>query len=131
MIGIDTNVLVRYLMRDEPEQSAIARSFMFSLSRDEPGFVSSVVLAELSWVLARAYRVPRGHIADGLEALLRTHDLVIENRDASFRALALYRAGKHVEFADALIAMIASLAGASRTVTFDRRAGGETVMQLL
>ncbi|MGF1456621.1 MAG: PIN domain-containing protein [Alphaproteobacteria bacterium] len=131
MIGLDTNVLVRYLMKDDPAQSPIAVEVISNLSRDEPGYVTSIVLAELSWVLTRAYKEPRNRIADGLEALLRSNDLVIENRAASFRALALYRAGRSVDFADALIAMTASLAGALETVSFDRKAAAEAGMRLL
>ena len=131
MIGLDTNVLIRYLTQDDATQAALATQILSSVSQDDPGYVSSVVLAEISWVLKRAYKEPREKIADGLEALLRSNDLIIENRDASFRALAIYRNGQSVDFADALIAMIASLAGASKTVTFDKRAAAEAGMRLL
>ena len=131
MIGLDTNVLVRYLVGDDAKQSAVAREVMAGLSQDNPGYLTSVVLAELSWVLARAYKEPRARIADSIEGLLRSNDLTIENRDASFRALALYRAGKSVDFADALIAMVSALAGANETVTFDRKAALEGHMRLL
>ena len=77
------------------------------------------------------YKEPRARIADGIEGLLRSNDLTIENRDASFRALALYRAGKSVDCADALIAMVSALAGANETVTFDRKAALEGHMRLL
>ena len=108
-MGLDTNVLVRYLVGDDARQSAVAHEVMAGLSQDNPGYLTSVVLAELSWVLARAYEEPRERIADGIEGLLRSNDLTIENRDASFRALA----------------------GANETVTFDRKAALEGHMRLL
>lgn len=74
---------------------------------------------------------PRERIADGIEGLLRANDLTIENRDAGFRALALYRTGRRVDFADALIAMISAPAGVNETVTFDRKAALEGHMRLL
>ena len=131
MTGLDTNVLVRYLVGDDPQQSAVARQVMADFSQDNPGYLASVVLAELGWVLAHAYEESRERIADAIEGLLRANDLTIENRDAGFRALALYRAGRRVDFADALIAMISALAGVSETVTFDRKAALEGPMRLL
>ena len=131
MIGIDTNVLVRYMMQDDAVQSAIATEVFSHISRENPGYLSSLVLAELSWVLTRSYKERRENIANGIEGLLRSHDLVIENSDASYRALTLYRASQSVDFADALIAVTASFAGASETVTYDRKAAIEGGMRLL
>lgn len=131
MIGIDTNVLVRYMMQDDVVQSAIATEVFTHISRENPGYISSVVLAELSWVLARSYKEPRKNIADVIENLLQSYDLVIENSDAGYRALTLYRSSQSVDFADALIVVTASYAGAFETVTFDRKAAVEGGMRLL
>lgn len=131
MIGLDTNVIVRFLAQDDAVQSPLASRLFSRLSRDEPGFVSLVVLAEVSWVLARAYKATRTELAEAVEGLLRSAEIRIENAEAAWRALGVYQASKSAEFADALIAEIAAHAGATRTVTFDRRAASEAGMTLL
>jgi len=131
VIGLDTNVVVRFLVQDDEAQSSIANRIMARLSRDEPGYISSVVLAEITWVLSRAYRAPRGEIAQAVEGILRSAELVVENAEAGYRALAIFNASSSVGYADALIAQTAALAGASETVTFDRIAADEAGMRLL
>jgi len=131
MIGLDTNLVVRFLVQDDPAQAALASEVFGSLSSDRPGFVGSVVLAEISWVLARAYRAGREEIAAAIEGLLRSEEIIIENTEAAYRALAVFRDGRAVEFADALIAETARLAGADEALTFDRRATSESAMRLV
>ena len=109
----------------------IANRIMARLSREEPGYISSVVLAEITWVLSRAYRAPRSEIAQAVEGILRSAELVVENAEAGYRALAVFNASSSVGYADALIAQTAALAGASETVTFDRTAADEGGMRLL
>ncbi|MDZ4759532.1 MAG: type II toxin-antitoxin system VapC family toxin [Alphaproteobacteria bacterium] len=131
MIGIDTNVLIRFLVQDDPIQSPVATRFMGRLTRERPGFISAVVLAEVSWVLARAYRASREDVAAAVEGFLGSADLVVENSEAAYRALAKYSHAQAVEFADALIVETARLAGASEVVTFDSGAVSEAGMRLL
>jgi len=131
MIGLDTNLVVRFLVQDDAAQAALASEVFGSLSSDRPGFIGSVVLAEISWVLARAYRVGREEIAAAIEGLLRSEEIIIENTEVAYRALAVFRDGRAVEFADALIAETARLAGASETLTFDRRAASESAIRLV
>jgi predicted nucleic-acid-binding protein len=131
VIGLDTNVVVRFLVQDDEVQSPIATRFMSRLSRERPGFISAAVLAEIVWVLSRAYKASRKDIAKAVEGLLRSAELIVENADASYRALGVYRASKSAEFADALIAQTAALAGAKETVTFDRNAAAALGMRLL
>lgn len=131
MIGLDTNVVVRFLAQDDQVQSAIANRLMSRLNKDKPGFISSVVLAEITWVLSRAYKSKREEIARAVEGLLRSAELIVENADAAYRALAIYQASTSAEFADALIAETASLAGAAETVTFDKNASSSLGMRLL
>jgi predicted nucleic-acid-binding protein len=131
VIGLDTNVVVRYLAQDDEIQSAAATRFISQLSKDKPGFISSVVLAEISWVLVRAYKTPREDLARILEGLLRSAELVVENAQAAYRALGVYSGSTSVEFADALIAETALLAGADETVTFDKVATAQAGMKLL
>ena len=131
MIGLDTNVIVRFLAQDDAVQSPLAARLFTRLSRDEPGFISLVVLAEVSWVLARAYKSSREDLAGVIEGLMRSAELKIENAEAAWRALGVYQKSKSAEFADALIAEIAALEGVTRTFTFDRRAASEVRMKLL
>ncbi len=131
MIGLDTNVVVRFLAQDDETQSPIATRFIARLSRERPGFISSIVLAEITWVLARAYKASRDDIARAVEGLLRSAELIVENTDAAYRALGIYRASQSGEFADALIAQTAALAGAGETVTFDQNAAAALGMRLL
>lgn len=131
MIGLDTNVVVRFIAQDDEIQSPAATRFISRLSREQPGFISAVVLAELTWVLSRAYKASREDIAKAVEGLLRSAELIVENAPAAYRALAVYQASTSVEFADALIAETAALAGARETVSFDRKAAAETRMRLL
>ncbi len=131
MIGLDTNVVIRFLAQDDAVQSPIATRFMSRLTRERPGFVSAVVLAEISWVLSRSYRASRGDVAGAVEGLLRSAELVVENAEAAYRALAAYQASTSAELADALIAQTAALAGASETVSFDKNAAAELGMRLL
>ncbi len=131
MIGIDTNVLIRFLAQDDKEQSATAARFMSHLSAEKPGFISAVVLAEASWVLRRSYQLSRSDLAATLRALLESAELIVENTEAAWRALAVFEAASSAEFADALIAETAALAGAAETVTFDRDAAAEAGMKLL
>ena len=131
MIGLDTNIVVRFLVQDDEAQAALASEVFASLSADHPGFIGSVVLAETSWVLAKAYKASREDIAGAIEGLLRSEEIIIENTEAAYRALAVFREGRTIDFADALIAETARLAGASETLTFYRRAAGESAMRLV
>ena len=121
MIGLDTNILVRFLVLDDPAQSARAAQIMAALSEDEPGFVSLVVLAETVWVLDRSYRQDRVAIADVVQRLLSSDSLALEHPAEVALALSTMR-DNGADFTDALIGAIAAAAGCQRTLTFDRRA---------
>jgi predicted nucleic-acid-binding protein len=131
VIGLDSNVIVRFLAQDDEVQSPIATRLFARLSRDDQGFISAVVLAEVSWVLSRSYGAGREELSAAIEGLLRSAELRIENAEAAWRALGVFQSANSVEFADALIAEIAALAGARQTVTFDRRAAAQAGMKLL
>lgn len=131
MIGLDTNVVVRFLAQDDEVQSPVATRFISGLTRDQPGFIAAVVLAEITWVLARAYKASREDVAKAVEGLLRSAEIIVENAEAAYRALGVYQASKSADFADALIAQTAALGGASEIVTFDRNAAAELGMCLL
>ena len=121
MIGLDTNVLIRHLTQDEPQQAERASALIqTACSIDEPGYINRVVICEIVWVLERAYRYERSLIASCLETILRTADLRVENEKAAWAALARYRDG--YDFADPLIGETNILAGVDKTYTFDKRA---------
>ena len=122
MIGIDTNILVRYLVQDNPQQTERAVAFIDrQLSRVHPGYVSSVTLAETVWVLTRSYAFPDREIADAVERLLQAETLVIQDSDEVFTAAVALRTGRG-KFADAFIGALAVSAGCDFTVTFDKKA---------
>lgn len=121
MKGIDTNVLVRYLIQDDPEQAARAARFIATeCSVDDPCLVNRVVLCELVWVLESAYGYPRVRVAVVLERILRTAQLTVEDSRDAWAALLQYRHG--ADFSDALIAICNLRLGCEHTVTFDRKA---------
>jgi predicted nucleic-acid-binding protein len=123
MIGVDTNVLVRYFVADDEAQLQRAAAFLeTAISEQEPGFVSVVVLAELAWVLERSYRLSREAIAEAMETVLRAEGLVVDREAAVDAALDQFRT-QRVSFADALIGALATAAGCAHVVTFDRKAG--------
>ncbi len=122
MIGIDTNILVRYLTQDDPIQSPMATEIMESrISEEEPGFVSVVVTVETVWVLDRAYGFSDGEIAAALERILQADALVVESEQEVFAATMALKEGTG-SFADALIGALAARAGCKRTLTFDKAA---------
>lgn len=129
MTGIDTNVLVRFAMQDDPEQSALADGFFAELSAQRQGYVSLVVLVETAWVLRRSYRASRAQVVAVLQGLLEAEEIVVEQPDIVRRALLRCAAGG--DFADAVVAECGLAAGCERTVTFDRGAGEMAGMALL
>ncbi len=122
MIGLDTNVLIRYLAQDDPGQSRRATEIIERrLSPLNPGFLSVVALAEMAWVLDRAYGLPDRDIAAAMERVLQTDVLVVDNEQEVFAAMIALKEGRG-SFADALIGALGAKAGCSATLTFDQRA---------
>ena len=121
MIGLDTNVLVRYIMQDDVRQSPLATLLVESLSPQMPGFVALVTIVELAWVLSSAYQLARTEIVEAFEALLRTKELIVDQAETVWKALRVFQ-GTNADFADCLIERSASTAGCEKTMTFDRGA---------
>ena len=122
MIGLDSNVVVRYLVQDDPVQSRRATDIIEErLTAQNPGFVSVVAMAETAWVLDRAYRFSDEDIVAAIEGTLQTDVLVVEHEQAVFAAMTAVKEGLG-SFADALIGALDAAAGCSATLTFDRRA---------
>jgi predicted nucleic-acid-binding protein len=130
MIGLDTNVVVRYLTHDEDAQTPAAMRVMDTLSSDAPGFLSMIVIVELVWVLEVSYRFKKNEIAQVLETLLRSKELVIERAEIVWQALRKFRASR-ADFADCLIERCGNVAECQYTVTFDRNAASAAGMKLL
>jgi predicted nucleic-acid-binding protein len=122
VIGLDTNILVRYLAQDDPTQSPAATAIIERrLTEQNPGFVSIVAMVETVWVLARAYRFTTQEIAAAVERMLQADTFVVENEQEVFTAMIALGEG-HGSFADAIIAGLGAKAGCSYTLTFDQKA---------
>ena len=124
--GLDTNVLVRYLVADDAEQHRAAAALIDSFAPDAPGLVHPVALVELVWVLQSAYSIPRADIVRALRLVLDVRSLRVLDEASVRRAVGLYEAGSAegnpaADFADCLLAAAYEAEG-SVLVTFDRLA---------
>ena len=130
MIGIDTNVLIRFLVDDDPHQNRLARKFLSDRGPDDPAFVSAVTIVETVWVLNRTLGYPMSDIVDMLRSLLASDGLVMEYGQ-ELGLLLGDQGTPEAELADYLIAWSGVAAGCSRTVTFDNGAAALPHMELL
>lgn len=130
MIGLDTNVLVRYVAQDDARQSAQASRLIESFTPELPGHVSVLALAETVWVLQDLYGASRERVVNVVETLLQTETIVVSFADLVWQALAQFRNGKS-DFADHLIARLDVKAGCTGTMTFDRGAARDAGMTLM
>ena|SRR5271165_4787334 len=122
MIGLDTNILVRYLTQDDPVQSRKATEILERrLTHDNPGFISIVAMVETVWVLDSAYRFSRARIAAVVGRMLQADVLVVESEFEVFTAMIAAKEGRG-SFADAIIAGLGANANCSCTLTFDQKA---------
>lgn len=131
MIALDTNILVRIVLHDDPIQARAAERLFVKARQEQTSlFVADVVLCELVWVLTRRADLSRTQIADALDQLLRTELIVVSDPGVADRALRAYRAGKG-DFADYLIRERARALEADDVVTFDRALKGEEGFRVL
>jgi len=130
MIGLDTNVLVRYIMQDDPGQSLKATQIVESLDGAGSGYVTLVSVVELVWVLSASFELSRAQVAQALDAIIRTKQFKIENAEQVIRALRVFKIGKS-DFADCLIERSANSAGCDKTLTFDVNASKHAGMELI
>lgn len=130
MIGLDTNVLVRYVMQDDPKQSQKASKLIESLTPAAPGFVPLGALIELVWVLTSCYDLTREQVAQTLDGLLRAKEIVLERAEQVSQALRTF-GGSGADFADCLIERTAAAAGCGKTMTFDTRGAKFAGMTLI
>ena len=129
MIGIDTNVLIRYMERDDEAQARLADALLESLTVQEPGLVTHVVLAELWWVLSSRYKRTKPEIIERLTWLIDVQTVAFQDPDLVRNALSAASAG--ADFADALIESVNRSLGCEQTVTFDKTAAKRAGMALL
>jgi predicted nucleic-acid-binding protein len=131
MIGFDTNVLVRLLVRDDSVQAARVDALVEDcLDSGEAILLNGIVLCEAVWVLESAYGFSRGVIGEVLEKILLTRQLEVEDREGVWRALGRFKKGR-ADFADYLLGERNSALGCHRTATFDRSLEGEEGFRLL
>jgi predicted nucleic-acid-binding protein len=130
MIGLDTNVLVRYLQQDDPHNSPKAIALIHSLSSDRQGYISLVTLVEVVWVLVRKFSLERKEVMRIVDSLLRAEELVVERASLVRSALYLYESSR-AGFSDCLIAEQGRIAGCDYTFTFDQAASKITGMKPL
>ncbi|MGB5339697.1 MAG: type II toxin-antitoxin system VapC family toxin [Gammaproteobacteria bacterium] len=131
MIGLDTNVVIRYLVQDDKKQSAAATRFIEkSLTTDAPGFINHISLCEIVWVLQRCYGVTKPQVREIIEGLLTTKQLNVENVEVTWKALRAFDANS-ANFCDALISQINIHSGCEYTVTFDKKAASLPGFDLL
>lgn len=130
MRALDTNILLRYLIKDDPIQAAIAREFILKCTSENRGFINLVTVNELVWALKKIYRYEKSLIIDTIEKILEAEQLQVENSEVVLLALEDFR--KHnVDFADALIGVINQYAGFAPTATFDKKAAKLDTFALL
>ena len=131
MIGLDTNVVIRYLVQDDASQSAAATRLLERVvSPDLRGLITGITLCEIVWVLTECYAADRDRIESVIEGLLSSRQLVVEEADIVWNALHDWRAS-NADFSDALIGRQVTARGGEKTVTFDRAAAKLSSFELL
>ena len=130
MIGLDTNILVRYFAQDDVAQCELVNRCIDGFSKSAPGFVSIVTLCELIWVLEDIYGIAKPEIIAVLRRLSEADQLVIENKPIVRNALSEF-SNASFDFGDAMIAQLGKKNGCSHTLTFDKRAAKTAEFLLL
>jgi len=130
MIGIDTNVLVRYIVQDDELQAAMATEAIEACDVGDPGWISVIVLCETAWVLSRAYGYEKATVQAVLQQILLASELVVEQQDQAWLALRDFALG-NADFSDYLIARMNQAVGCKHTMTFDKKASSHQLFRLL
>ncbi len=122
MIGLDTNVLVRYFAQDDARQSVLATKLINGLSKEAPAFISLITVCEMVWVMESKYGQTKASIIGILRRLLESDELIIEEKPLVWAAFSAFQSGV-LDFSDAVVLEAGKKAGCSHTVTFDKAAG--------
>jgi predicted nucleic-acid-binding protein len=122
MIGLDTNILVRFLTNDDPTQSPRSRQIIgLQLTEQDPGYVTLAAIVETAWVLENIYKLSSFELAKAVRLLLQIETLAIQNEQEVYTAMIALEERK-ADFVGALIAALGQYAGCTTTLTFDRKA---------
>lgn len=120
MIALDTNILIRLLTKDDPDQTALAEGLLQKAAdAEESCFISDPVLCEMEWVLESSYRAKRGDVLAAMQELLGGDLFIFEDREVLRQAIVTYQESK-ADFSDCLIGAKARARGARTTYTFER-----------
>ncbi len=130
MIALDTNVLVRYIARDDEAGYQRAARLLGTFTSKSPGFITQVVMAEFYWVISRSYKFDRRSCLQVIRGLVETPTLEFDDGEGVIRALMLAE-DTGADFADALIQGAVELFGVDEVVTFDRAAANRLGWRLL
>ncbi len=131
MIGIDTNVLIRYIAQDDLHQAQLATKFIEkTCTTENPGFINHITLCEMCWVLKRLYKTRREQLHQIIEQLLRTAELAIQQPQIIWMALEAFQKGA-ADFPDCLIAQVNAANNCTATVTLDQEAARVAGFQIL
>ena len=131
MIGLDTNVVIRYLTQDDAKQAALAsRLFEHTLSAEHPGFVGFITLCEIAWVLTECYDADKAQIRAVMEGLLSSKQILVEEAELVWKALRAWEKSS-ADFSDALMGQAAAARGCEKVVTFDKAAARLPGFELL
>lgn len=122
MIGLDTNVIIRYLMQDDKKQFTIAEHLIEKAIKEKKLLhVNLIILCEVVWVLSYHYQLKREEISHFLEMLLHSEQIEVENRQLALSAFHEYQ-NSQADFADCMIGLVNQLLGCTTTYTFDKKA---------
>jgi predicted nucleic-acid-binding protein len=131
MIGIDTSIMIRYIVQDDSVQSDLATQFLESrLRQSSPGYLSLIVICEIVWVLKRAYKYEKSIICGVIRQILHSSDLVVENSELVWKAFKTFESG-NADFSDYLIGFCNQHHGCDYTVTFDQKADSQANFRLI
>ncbi len=130
MIGLDTNVLVRYITQDDAKQSARASTLIEGLDDTSPGFVTLVTIVELAWVLESSYNFSRQQFATVMQTLMAV-DAIKLDRAATVASAVRSYISSNADFSDCLIERLSVNAGCQKTMTFDKAAAKSAGMTLI
>jgi predicted nucleic-acid-binding protein len=131
LIGLDTNVLVRYIAQDDPLQSKLASDLLENkCSVENPGLINEITLCEVIWVLKRAYRYDKTVILSVIKQLLSINEIYILSHTEAWGAYYDYEIG-NADFSDYFIAHINKKMGWLFTFSFDKKAYQNESFKLL
>jgi predicted nucleic-acid-binding protein len=129
-IGVDTNIIIRYIVRDDEEQAAKADSVFTKSDLNNPILINHIVVVETIWVLKILYKYPKSDLIKVLEILLFNTEIKVLNSEEAQKALLMFQNGT-ADFSDYYLVEIYKLNGTEFTYTFDKKAGKSNNFKLI